>query len=247
MSLDFRIQTKCDHVINWEKATLQSDRRSIYVTYTIASVSSLRLRINNVEVPRTEYTVATKRQKLTVESYFYILMKSKIKDFEPLIEVKYVTELTRCPKCRGVRILDDIKYTSQGDIQTIDKEFLLVQQVEKFIVTALGSNIFHNWMGTGIQNLVSSGIKDFEVIRQRVVEQVNSGIEKLKNVQRQLQSSNRKLDPGELFGQVVSIDVERSDDPTIVLVTVAFTAQSGRTVEFSQYLEFTSLRERRAS
>lgn len=246
MSLDIKIQNKCDHYINWERVTLRDDRRSIYVSYPIASAASLSLRINNVIIPRTEYSIATKSEKLTVESFFYIFMRKKIKLNDPIVEVRYVTSQTYCPKCLSVRILDDINYTEKGDFQTINKEFLLVQQVEKYIVTKLGSNIFHDWMGTGLHNLIGSAIKDKELIRSRIVEQVNGGIEKLKTVQRQLQGAGRNLDAGELFGQIISIDVEDTEDPTIVLVTVAFTAQSGRTVEFSQFIELTEFRERRA-
>jgi hypothetical protein len=73
---------------------------------------------------------------------------------------------------------------------------------------------------------------------------VSASIEKVKNVQKQLVASNRKVDPGELFGQLLNIDVQQMDDPTIIMVTVVFTSQSNKQMEFSQLIDLSSVRER---
>ena len=246
MSSDIKIQNKCDHLINWEKATLYRDKRSIEVSYRIAAVASLNLRINNVVISSEDYDVVPKSTIKVVEPYFYILMKEKIRHYDPLIEAKYTTFLDYCPKCEGVRVVDDSVYTQSGDFKMIENEFLLVQNVEKYIITKLGSNVFHDWIGTNLHSLVGSKVMDLDALRTRVIDQVNGAIEKFRRVQKQLQGTNRLLTPGELFGELISVLVEQTDDPTMILVTVVFTAQSGRTLEFSQFLELSELRRRRA-
>jgi len=247
MSQDIKIQNKCDHYINWEKGVLQKDKKSILIGYPIASTLSTELRINDVIRKKTDFIVVTSRKDYSLETYFYIVMKNKIKDYRPLIEVKYTTDVLHCPKCLGVKVLDDLVYKQDGDILLVEKEYLLLQLVEKYIITRVGSNVYHNWMGTGIIDLVGTSIIDIDVIRNRILNQVNSGIEKLRNVQRQLQSTRREMTPGELFGELISVEVEQAEDPTILLVTVVFTAQSGKSLEFSQYVELTNIRERRSA
>jgi len=246
MSDDFKIQNKCDHLINWEEGDLQTDLRSIYVKYPIAAVSSVRLRINWTEVPLTEYDVVTRDVVGVVEPPLYIYMNNKIKSFEPLVEVTYTTQSKYCPKCGSVNVLDDFIYTRDGDILLNRDEGLLVQNVEKFIITRQTSNIFHEWIGTDLHTLIDSKILDLDFLRTQIVDQVNQAINKLQNVQRQALAANVNLSEGELFDKLISIDLERTEDPTIALVIVVFTAQSGKTLEFSQFLELSYARERRA-
>jgi len=244
MSYDLKIQNKCDHYINWERSELQSDRRTIRLLHPVAAEASLQLRINNVLIDSSEYTLLLRQERMVVESNHTIYMNRKIRLNQPLIEVKYTTEVTHCPKCLGIKVLDDIVFTTGGDIRTINREFLLVQMVEKYIVTKISSNPFHDWVGTDLHSLIGQKIFDQDLIRSKIVEQINNAIEKLKSIQRQMVGSGRRIDAGELFGELISIDLENTDDPTIVLVNVTFTAQSGRTLEYSQYLELSAIRER---
>ncbi len=246
MSEDIKIQNKCDHLINWEAGILRDDRKSIDLKYPIGAVASVVLRIDNVVIDAQDYDVVTREEFRVVEPPFFIRMKSRIDNFEPLIEVLYTTVLKYCPKCNGIRVLDDLVYTASGDFKMVEREFLLIQGVEKYIITRVGSNIFHDWMGTDLHNIIGSKIFDLEILRTRIVGQVHSAIDKLKNVQQQLQATNRKLTDGELFGELISVQVEPTDDPTLVAITVVFTSQSGRTLEFSQFLELSEFRERRA-
>lgn len=246
MSIDIKIQNKCDHLINWEEGILQSDRRSIYVTYPIAATASMKLRINWIDVPASEYVTKTRPLYGVVDPPLYIEMRNKIKAYDPQIEVQYNTVAQYCPKCRGVRVLDDLVYTRDGNIRTVKDEALLIQNVEKYIVTKQTSNIFHKWLGTDLHNMIGSKIVDLDLLRSEVIEQINSAINKLQNVQRQALGADLDLSDGELFGKLITIDIERTDDPTVVLATAVFTAQSGRPLEYNQLIELQLARERRA-
>lgn len=245
MSQDFKIQNRCDHKINWVAGVLDSDRRRIDVPFLIASKASVVLRINNVVRSSSEYKIVTDEEAIDEVKPLYILMNNRIKHNDPLIEVKYVTFLERCPKCVGTKFLDDIKYNSSGDITQVKDEFLLLQSVEKYIVTNLRSNRFHDWIGTNLHNLVGTKILDVEQLRNKVVDEINLSVEKLKDIQRQMVSTGRPVSAGELFGNLISIDLTQDfDDLSIVSVTVRFTAQSGKRLNYTQLLELSELRQR---
>jgi hypothetical protein len=200
--------------------------------------------VNNVEQRASSYNIVTTRKPLSIESTSLIRMKNKVKHWEPLVEVNYVTFSNYCPKCLGIKTVDDLVYTAAGDMNVARREYLLVQRVEKIIVTKINSNPFHDWYGTGLHSLVSSKAIDIGFLKTKIIEQISSAIEKLKSVQRQLIASNRKVDPGELFGQLLGIDVTQADDPTVILVTVTFTSQNDTTLEFSQLIDLSTARER---
>lgn len=245
MSKDFKIQNKCDHKINWVSGTLDSDRRRIDVPFLIASKASVSLRINNVIRPRSDYKIVADQSVPDDVKPLYILMKNKIKHNEPLIEVQYVTFLDRCPKCVGTRFVDDIAYTNGGDISLVNDEFLLLQTVEKYIVTNLRSNRFHQWMGTNLHKFIGQKIIDVEQFRTRIVDDITLSIEKLKDVQNQYISTGRPVSAGELFGTLISIDlVQEFEDLSIISVKVTFTAQSGKRLNYTQLLELSELRQR---
>lgn len=246
MSIDFKIQNKCDHLINWEEADLQTDLRSIYVNYPIAATASLKVRINFIDVPSADYKVIPREVLGATTPPLYIKMNERIRHNTPLIETTYTTYSKYCPKCRSVNVLDDPVLNVDGGIRTVRNEVLLVQNVEKYIITQLSSNLFHKWLGTELHNIVGSKIFDQEYTRSQIVEQVNSAITKLQNVQRQALAAEVDLTNGELFDKLISIDLEPTDDPTMVLVIVVFTAKSGKTLEYNQFLELSVARERRA-
>jgi len=244
MSYDIKLQNKCDHRINWEQYPLGSDLKSVKMAYPVASVSALSLRINNVVIDKNQYTVATIRKPLSLSVVSELRLRYKVKDWIPLVEVNYTTFSNVCPKCLGLNTADDLLYGPSGDYKLVKKEYLLLQSVEKVIVTKVSSNPFHGWYGTGLHSLIGSKTLDFSFIKTKIIEQVSSAIEMLKNLQKQLVASGRQVDPGELFGQLLNIDVQQSPDPTIIMVNVIFTSQSNQTLEFSQLIDLSTTRER---
>lgn len=247
MSQDIKIQNKCDHRINWESLNFESDRMTIYPTYPVASVVSMSLRINNVLMPQTSYIIYRRPNVYGLSLGWTIQMNQKNKLYEPLVEAQYYTFSNYCPKCQDVKTIDDIIYKQDGDFLMAEKEYLLVQNVEKYIVTAMESNVFHDWVGTNLHKLVGKKIFDIELLNKEIVNEISTALDKLKSIQTKLSATAAIIDPGELLDKVISIVTEKTDDPTLVLVTVSFTAKSGKPIEYSQFLELAELRERRAS
>jgi phage baseplate assembly protein W len=215
---------------------LDADLKTLTLPYPVASVASLRVRVNNVIIPYERYTVSTRRKSLSDLLESVITFKEKVKDYEPIVELRFVTVVNYCPKCLGLSTLDDFFIEGHGDIKTISKENLLLQQLEKIIITKLSSNTFHQWYGSSIHSFIGTKISDRDLLNSKIKEQIVVAVEKLKNVQKQMLASGRTLDGGELFGRLLGIDIEETDDPTIMLVTVRFTSNSNATLEYTQYL-----------
>jgi len=234
MSIDLKIQNQCDHVVNWEVGSLQSDLKSVLFSKPIGSESSLLVRVNNADRDRSEYAVRIREDVVSADRPFYVEFKRKIKDYQPLIEAQYVTLSNFCRKCAGLGNIDDIEYENRTAFRTCRDEELLLQTVEKLIVTKAESNPFHSWVGTTLHTLVGSKVIDADMIKLRMTEQVNNAIEKLKTVQKQVQASGREMTPGELFGDLLSVDVTQGVDPSLFTITVWFTSQSGERLRYDQ-------------
>ena len=237
MSKDFKLANSCDHKINWEAVALSSDRRTISTKYPFASKASVYLRINSVLQEESDYTVVSSQSVTSIGTVTYIYLSRKCRLYIPLIEVQYNTYSNYCPKCLNTKYIDDVTYNSDGDMNMVGSEYLLVQNVEKRIITKLDSNTFHPEVGTDIHKIIGSKIIDMELLKSNIVDQINVTLQKLKEEQQSLVSSGRAVSSGELLDQIYGVDVKGTDDPTTILVIVTFTARSGKTLEYSQYVE----------
>lgn len=244
MSIDLKIQNLCDHMVNWEVGALQTNLTSVLFSKPIASTASLIFRVNNVVIDPSRYSVKVRDDVVSADRPFYVETNYKIKDYQPLIEAQYTTLSTFCRKCAGINYVDDFIYVNDRDIRTCKDEELLLQLVEKYVVTKIGSNPFHDWIGTGLHTLIGTKITDSSLLKNRMTEQVSGAIEKLKNVQKQMQSTGRDMSPGELYGETLSIQVSQQDDPSIFLIIVRFTSQSGKPLQYEQLVNLTTTRQR---
>jgi hypothetical protein len=175
----------------------------------------------------------------------YIQMKLVSRLSNPLVEVRYVAVKTYCPKCVGVRYIDDFSYGPDKDLVTVSDELLLIQMLEKHLVTEIQSNPYHSWVGTSLHELVKHKITDMPLITMRIKDDVNKAVTDLRKLQAQYQKTRRPVTSGELFGELLEVDV-RPDaaEPTTVHALVRFTSQSGKVLEYEQLLEFSELRRR---
>lgn len=245
MSIDIKIQNRCDDVINWERIALGLDRRTIRLSYPVASVASVSLRINSVVQDPRSYQVSLNYDPTALVQKSSIFLNTVSRLYNPLIEVKYVAVKTYCPKCAGIRYIDDVSYGPDKDTVTVGDELLLIQTLEKHIVTEIQSNPYHSWVGTSLHDLVKQKITDLPLITMRIKDDINKAVADLRKLQAQYQKTRRPVTRGELFGELIDVQVSPdAKDPTAVHAIVRFTAQSGKTLEYEQLLEFSELRNR---
>lgn len=246
MSFDFKIQNACDHKLLLERASLEDDLFTVRTKHFIASTSFFELyRFGNL-VNKNEYTIEpeTDINFVFLHPKKVVKFKKKEKGNRPLFEVNYITILEDCPKCSGVRFLDDPVFDNNGDFKKVENEALLAQLVEKYVVTELGSNKFHRWLGTGLINLTTMKVQDVNFIILKIREEIIKALDNLKEVQKQQIGTNQEVKTGELLDRILNIDVTRGDDPTIFNVTIQYKSVRGGALELTQAIELSQFRQR---
>jgi hypothetical protein len=217
--------------------TLGDDRRSIRVSKPLASAANLELYASDSLVPKVNYSIIFDPTTLTINQPRMILFENKWKSVEDYFNITYVTLSGFCPKCVGLNMLDDISYDVRGQLSTSTNERLLIQNLEKFTVTELGSNPFHLFIGTGLINLLGQRISDFDFLSTKIVQEIQSTFAKLKEMQQKYVQTGRPMTTGEQLDQVQDINITRdTTDPTIVRVAITVTALSGQALNYVQFL-----------
>lgn len=236
MSFDLKIQTVCDHKVYLEPVTLASDLRSLNVTKPLAA-SKVAIYASNDLVPASSYIIKVDPTTVSTKQRMIYLNK-KWKSPEDYFEVTYYTISTYCPKCAGLNIINDIQYNVKGDYLLIRNENLLLQNLEKFTVTEIQSNPFHTFIGTALVKLLGSRVTDTAYITAKITQQIAGTLDSLKSLQEQYRLTGRLVTDGELLDIVENIVVRfDASDPTILRADITARAVSGKTVEYSQFLQ----------
>jgi len=160
-----------------------------------------------------------------------------LRTFFNFFEVTYFTARDVCPRCHGLGIEYDYVPDTDGDPLIVENENLLVQMVEKVILTVLGSDIYARWYGTDLVGL--TGTKAVQFIRREISRQITVALSRLQNIQAQQQRVQLVSD-GEFLARIDQIDVQQatSISPTLYLVTVGFTTRAGTHSEVAQAVNF---------
>lgn len=237
MSYDFNITTICDHRIYRESVILGDDKRSIRFDKPLSS-SIINLYASENLVPKTAYTIIYDPLTVTVNQPRMIYLKNRWKQVEDYFEVVYITLQGYCPKCAGLKVIDDIQYDIRGHLKAVRDENLLLQNLEKFTVTEIQSNAFHTFIGTSLIKLLGQRITDVSFISSKISQEINTTLDVLKSLQNQYVSTGRTMTDGELFDTIENIKVRfDEEDTTIIRTDVAVLSKSGRNVDFTQYLQ----------
>jgi hypothetical protein len=238
MSFDLNLSTVCNHTIYKELSELDTDRKSLRVSKPIASINPLDVYASDSMVPKMYYTIEYDPHAITVNPPRMVHFKSKWRSTEDYFTVNYVTLKGFCPKCAGLGIVDDASYDIKGSLIVTRDERLLLQNAEKFTVTEINSNPFHRYVGTSLTSLLGEKITDFNYTTTRITQEISETLSKFKDMQDQYRLSRRPFTDGEILKTINNISVTQDPkDPTILLVTVTLTAQSGKTIEYSQFLK----------
>lgn len=230
MSIDSKLENTCDHLIFEEQLEIDSDLKTLRIPRTLASVQ-VSLRINGFEiepdnekfgwsVQDDETAIYTKKSK--------IVLKNKRKAQDDFYTVNYAAVPEYCPKCQGLRVLNDEAYTTLGKLRSIKNEDKLLQEIKKGLATHLGSNPFHTWIGTQIHTLIGTKIYNQDLIKGRIVEEVSRYLEKYIDIQLQ-QGNYQDVTSRESFGQIISIEIEPQEDIDISywVLAVIFSNRTG--------------------
>ena len=269
-TVDIKIQNKCDHRILGEPLTLSygepvmppftptplyinaqartpatptTYRNTLVIAHPVASTSGLELRRNGVVISPADYVFRDAIRNALNYPYKNIVLVVPDASSDPEYEVSYNTFLQFCPKCNGVGYADDWVLMGTGKPSTVNDTAQLAQAVEKVIVTELGSNKYHTWVGSSITTLIGSKITDQEFLAGQIKEAVSSAMTALQQTQIQHMNANPLVSDNEVLGSIGYINVTfDAADPSVVYVDVSYSSKSGVIVNFSQELELAALR-----
>ena len=137
-----------------------------------------------------------------------------------------------------MRVLADHTYSKLGRVVTVENEEKLLQEVKKGLTTELGSNLFHEWIGTRIYQLIGSKTTSFQLIKSRIIQEISQYIEKYIDIQLQ-QSNYQTVSDREVFGKVLSIDVvpEVDIDISYWTISILFRNRTGDNLIYEKKVE----------
>ena len=189
-------------------------------------------------MPSNMYTVVTDSTAQDPALVRYIKLNQKWQSPQDYFEISYNTFSGYCVKCNGFNYLDDISYDITGDLSVARDEQLLMQNVEKFVVTQLRSNKFYPSIGTNIESLVGQKFSNIQFVASQVTSQITASLNKFKYLQQQYILTGRPVTPGEILQNINSVTATPdASDPTLLNVLVSVSAQSGKTIEFTQIIK----------
>lgn len=237
MSFDPNLITQCDHLVYKELTGLDIDLRTIRLASPLGSTSNIKVYATDNLISSNMYDIIPDPAEIDINRDKIIKLKNRWQSPGDYFEITYLTISSFCAKCSGSNYLDDLSYNVRGDLFTIRDERLLMQNVEKFVITTINSNPFHTFIGTGLVGLIGNRISNTAFLVSQITSEINRTLQKLKDLQGQYQMTGRAVTPGEMLESVNDIQVTSDvSDPTILRAAISVTAQSGKTVEFTQII-----------
>lgn len=247
LSIDLNIKVDCDHRVIWEVFNIeQSDRRSVNFSYPIAN-DDILLKINGFKVDKTNlkygWQIVENSDSVGVSGVGKlkkILFNKEFKTTDDLIEVTYTSPRSYCKKCFGTSTLYDISFFSDGIVKSVSNLDKLEQDCLKSVLPVKGSNPFHPWVGTELQEYIGSKVSDFGGIRSSVIRDIMSALNSLRNLQEK-QAAIQKITSQEVLDEIISVDIEEDiADPTILYLNIVIESLSGKTLEVTQTIKVSS-------
>lgn len=238
MSFDLNLTTLCDHRIFRELTVIDTDFKTIRLESPMGSTNNVIIYVTDNLLPSNLYEIVDDPDQIDVNRAKMIVFKDKWRSPSDYFEVTYNTIPSYCTKCVGSNYLDDLSYNVRGELLEQRNERLLMQNVEKFVVTRINSNPFQTFIGTGLVGLIGSRITNVNFLITQITSEISRTLQKLQDLQSQYQLTGRTLTSGEILQSVDDISVIQDvNDPTVLRATVKVTAQSGQSVEFTQVLK----------
>jgi len=156
-----------------------------------------------------------------------IRFSEPFKSEDDIFEVSYITRRESCRRCNSLAIEDDLRYNERGDAILTNGSALLLQEVEKYILTTLGSNPFHN-IGSRLVDVIGSKAGSFRSLEMFIIQEVTQNLRAYQEIKR-FQEKYQPVTDLEFLQRVVNIQVFESEDPTSMVLEIQLLSRAGRT------------------
>lgn len=240
MSKDLKIERSCDHLITKEQVLIDKDMRTIPIPRPLSS-KRVEVWVNGYLIepdnPKFGYDLLLDENQ-AITGRYKIVFKKPRKSSSDFYMISYSVPAVECPKCRGLRVISDISYSKLGKVVTVENEEKLLQEVKKGITTELGSNLFHEWIGTRIHELIGSKTTSFQLIKSRIIQEISQYIEKYIDIQLQ-QANYQYVSDREILGKILSIEVtpEVDIDVSYWTISILFRNRTGDNLIYEKKIE----------
>jgi len=162
----------------------------------------------------------------------YIQFKDVLRSEDDIFELSYYTIRGVCRRCMGTGIENDLRHNIQGDVVLVGDQNLMLQEVNKIILTLKGSNVYHRWYGTSISTLVGSKLLGSSYTETQLVKEITDALNKYQQIKEQ-QSKYQPVTRAESLRRIVSIDVEQDNlELTAFNVSIVLESQAGELETF---------------
>lgn len=173
----------------------------------------------------------------SIETARIIQLTSPLPNDLPFAQLTYITAPANCRRCFGIRI--EFDYNIIGDTyETVSGADLLLQELDKFMFTKIGSHWKWPWLGSqlinriGGKSLSASGTMNSMISMD--ISKAFSTYQNIKSQQAQSFSFQRVSDE-EFPRSLDSISVNSPiDDPTIAIVTASVSTRSLQPIELKR-------------
>jgi len=149
----------------------------------------------------------------------------------PTLTVSYTVDRYKCLRCRGYGIENDYRFDQHGNMAMITNENLLVQAAQKLLLTTQGSNPYHTFYGTSIQNKIGS--KAVGNVAASLSEEVRRALKTFQKIQAE-QAKYQQVTFKERLYEVVTVrTTSDKNNPTMYVVDVVLRNASSDPVSIS--------------
>ena len=152
----------------------------------------------------------------------YIVFDQPLRSIVDFVEINYSTVQSECRRCGGTGVENDWRYTATGDvIQAVD-EALLLQEMLKLIFTELGSNPFHTWYGTSLNDQIGRKISVGNLLQNLIVQDIYRAFGRWQSIKKQQEIAiGQFVSDAEYPYRLLNVSVQQSQqDFTVFFVNM---------------------------
>jgi len=171
--------------------------------------------------------------------YRMILFDAPLRSIGDFVELSYNTVRTQCRRCGGTGVEDDWRYGLTGDTGEVRDEALLIQEIEKIMFTVRGTNVFHSWYGTTLNETIGKKIAFGNFVQNLIVSDITTTFNRWQSIKNQQQQIVRQTVTDKEFPfRLLSVQLQQStQDPTVIYVLVTIQNRSNQPIQISRGLK----------
>jgi len=241
-SWDLKLKRSCTHLLVRELHFIENDLVTIRMERAVATIAELQVHVNSRlvdrEDPKNGFAVVYDNRSVAPYRKHKLVFNRSFRSDTDIVELTYSTYQNTCPRCHTLGYLDDIAFIDRNSMEVVDGHAKLRQEIEKIVLTTLGSNFRYAWYGTML--IASIGAKTSavpEIQASFIRMQVQDALKRLMDIKKE-QAAIQTVSDEERIENVDRIEVRPVDaDPTAFEVEVVVQVVKGSKIEIVAGME----------